>query len=61
MTKQPQEATKYEVILTRTAERALYDDEQVFMGTFDSLDSAAQALGSQFQFCKVVSVRGEAH
>ena len=56
----PQEAIKYEVILTRTAERALYADEQVSMGTFDSLDSAVQALGNQFQFCKVVSVRGEA-
>jgi hypothetical protein len=46
----------FKLYLVRTAERALYADEQKFMGVFDSLSAAAQALGSQFQFCDVISL-----
>ena len=46
----------FKLYLARTTERALYADEQILMGVFDSLASAAQALGSQFQFCDVVTM-----
>lgn len=46
----------FKLYLARTTERALYADEQVLVGVFDSLASAAQALGKQFQFCDVVSM-----
>jgi len=46
----------FKLYLARTTERALYADEQILMGIFDSLTSAAQALGNQFQFCDVVSM-----
>ena len=49
----------FKLYLARTTERALYADEQVLLGVFDSLTSAAQALGSQFQFCDVVSMARE--
>lgn len=49
------EAIMFKFYLARTADRALYGDEQVFMGVFDSITSAAMALGSQFQYCDVVS------
>ena len=42
--------------LARTTERALYADEQILLGVFDSLASAAKILGSQFQFCDVISM-----
>ena len=45
----------FKLYLVRTTERALYADEQILMGVFDSLASAAQTLGSQFQFCDVVT------
>jgi len=46
----------FKLYLARTTERALYADEQILMGIFDSIASAAQALGSQFQFCDVVTI-----
>lgn len=46
----------FKLYLARTTERALYADEQIPMGIFDSLASAAEALGSQFQFCDVVTM-----
>jgi hypothetical protein len=46
----------FRLYLARTTERALYADEQILMGVFDSLTSAAQILGSQFQFCDVVTM-----
>ena len=46
----------FKLYLIRTTERALYADEQKLMGVFDSLASAAEALGSQFQYCDVVTV-----
>jgi hypothetical protein len=45
----------FKVYLVRTAERALYADEKVFMGIYNSLTLAAQTLGNQFQFCDVVT------
>lgn len=60
MTSHQQDSVMFKVYLTRTADRALYGDERVFMGTFESLDSAASALGSQFQFCEVISEGGDA-
>lgn len=51
-----QEAIMFKLYLVRTTERALYADEQILMGIFDSLASAAQALGSQFQFCDVITM-----
>jgi hypothetical protein len=47
----------FKFYLTRTTERALYADEQKFMGTFDSLASAAIELGNQFQFCDIVTLQ----
>jgi hypothetical protein len=49
------EAIMFKLYLARTADRALSGDEQVFMGVFDSITSAAMTLGSQFQYCDVVS------
>lgn len=49
-------AVKYKLYLVRTPERALYSDEQVLMGVFDSLDDAAKTLGKQFQFCDIVTI-----
>ena len=50
-----QKPLKYKLYLVRTPERALYDDEQVLMGIFDSLDDAARVLGNQFQYCDIVT------
>ena len=46
----------FKLYLARTTERALYADEQILMGIFESITSAAQALGNQFQFCDVVTI-----
>lgn len=51
-----QKTIKYKLYLARTPERALYADEQVLMGIFDSLDDAAAMLGSQFQFCNIITI-----
>jgi hypothetical protein len=45
----------FKIYLVRTAGRALYADEKVFMGAYDSLALAAQTLGNKFQFCDVVT------
>ena len=47
----------FKFYLARTTERALYADEQILIGIFDSLDSAAQALGNKFQFCDIVTIK----
>ncbi len=46
----------FKLYLARTTERALYADEQILMGVFDSITSAALALGNQFQFCDVITI-----
>jgi len=46
----------FKFYLARTTARALYADEQILMGVFDSLASAAQALGDKFQFCDVFTI-----
>ena len=46
----------FKLYLTRTTDRALYADEQIFMGVYDSISFAAEALGSKFQFCDVITV-----
>jgi hypothetical protein len=45
----------FKLYLARTVDRALYADEQVLVGIFDSIAAAAEALGDQFRFCDVVS------
>jgi hypothetical protein len=49
----------FKLYLARTADRALYADEQILLGVFDSIAAAAQTLGSRFQFCDVVTVYGD--
>ena len=56
--KASKEAIMYKLYLVRTADRALYADEQILMGVFDSLTEAARVLGSQFQFCDVITLVG---
>lgn len=45
----------FKLYLMRTTDRALYADEQILVGVFDSIADAAQTLGSRFQFCDVVT------
>jgi hypothetical protein len=47
----------FKLYLVRTSERALYADEQILMGIFDTVASAANALGSQFQFCDIFTIK----
>ena len=43
----------FKLYQVRTADRALYADERIYVGAYDSLSDAAMLLGARFAFCEV--------